>query len=390
MSEKTLSQSQKKPAADLRELVESEKFKQQIARVLPEGMTPDRFVRVTLTAALKNPNILKTTRDSLFKCLLELSAIGLEPDGRVAHLIPRKKNAGKPNESLECTFLLDYKGYKTLFHRNRDIIEEHCDVVREGDHFEVEFGSRRKLEHKPQVRHKGAIYAAYAFVRLPDGGEVFDVMNSEEIEAVRKRSPAANDGPWASDWSEMAKKTVFRRLAKGLPLSPRTREAMEAEDSANAIEMVPIQAKVAHQQAGEAGQILQEGNGETDDEKSEKTPEKAGPQIPPESAAPTMPAETPQSPPEPISGSSEEKTPESDLERVRDRLKGSGYSEEELVALLKEVRLMTKAQGTLEAASAKALAAVLEEWENVLSRLQQQRAKAAAQAAEPERDRSEI
>jgi recombination protein RecT len=382
MSERALTQ---KKTADLRELVESEKFKAQIARVLPEGMTPDRFVRVTLTAALKNPNILKTTRDSLFKCLLELSAIGLEPDGRVAHLIPRKKNVGKPNESLECTFLLDYKGYKTLFHRNRDIIEEHCDVVREGDHFEVEFGSGRKLEHKPQIRNKGAIYAAYAYVRLPDGGEAFDVMNTEEIEAVRKRSAAGTDGPWVTDWAEMAKKTVFRRLAKGIPLSPRTRDAMEAEDNANAIEMVPLQAKVAASAPG----VPLEGNGETHDE-PEKASDQAGPQIPPLGDTHTTPPESPQSPPEPVSGESKEKTPESDLEHVKELLKAAGFSEEELVALLKEVRLMTKGQATLDAASVKAVTAVLEEWENVLSRLQQQRARTAPAQAEPERDRSEV
>lgn len=389
MNEKALTQ---KKTADLRELVESEKFKQQIARVLPEGMTPDRFVRITLTAALKNPNILKTTRDSLIKSLLELSAIGLEPDGRVAHLIPRKKNVGKANETLECTFLLDYKGYKTLFHRNRDIVEEHSDVVREGDHFVVEFGSHRRLEHKPQIRAKGAIYAAYAFVRLPDGGESFDVMNADEIEAVRKRSAAGSDGPWMTDWAEMAKKTVFRRLAKSLPLSPRTRDAMEAEDNANAIEMVPVQAKVAG--AGLGPRTPSEDNGETHDETgSDKSAEKTADKIPPEPPTPPTPPETPQSTPEPVSSESQEKTPEANLQQLRERLNESGFSESELVQLFKDVRLMTVKQTSLETASVKAVKAALDDWETVILRLERNRTKPPETPPESENeapDRSEV
>ena len=392
MSERALAQ---KKTTDLRELVESDKFKQEIARVLPEGISADRFVRIVLTAAIKNPEILKTSRDSLLKSLLELSAIGLEPDGRVAHLIPRKKNVGKPNQSLECTYLIDYKGYKALFHRNRDIIEEHSDVVREGDHFEVSFGSNRKLEHRPEIRNKGAIYAAYAFVRLPDGGESFDVMNVSEIEAVRKRSAAGSDGPWVTDWAEMAKKTVFRRLAKSLPLSRKTRDAFELEDNAQAIEMAPVQAKVAQAIAAphsrEPG-IPGEGNGETHDE-PDKAAKEAGPQIPPPEPTPPIPPETPQSAPESFSSESKAEMPEDDLRRVRDRLKASSFTEEELVGLLKEVRLMTAKQATLEAASEKALAAALEEWDNVIRRLEGNRVKAAQQQkeAKPEQpDRSEV
>ncbi len=73
------------------------------------------------------------------------------------------------------------------------------------------------------------------------------------------------------------------------------------------------------------------------------------------------------------------------MRRVRERLNASGYTESELIGLLREVRLMTPKQATLEAASQKALSATLEEWDNVTRRLDQKRAKP------PENpDRSEV
>lgn len=56
------------------------------------------------------------------------------------------------------------------------------------------------------------------------------MMSRTDIEAVRRRSRAANDGPWVTDEWEMWKKTVFRRMSKWLPLSSDIREAAEKDD----------------------------------------------------------------------------------------------------------------------------------------------------------------
>ena len=66
-------------------------------------------------------------------------------------------------------------------------------------------------------------------------------MSVDEIEAIRRRSKAGNSGPWVTDWNEMAKKTVFRRLTKWLPLSPEFRDAVEADDEPSA----PIEVRQA-------------------------------------------------------------------------------------------------------------------------------------------------
>src|SRR5262249_4802478 len=85
------------------------------------------------------------------------------------------------------------------------------------------------------LKDRGAIYCAYSWVRLPDGTEEFDVMGIDEVESIRKRSKSADKGPWVTDYNEMAKKTVFRRHSKSLPLSPETRDALERETDADAL-----------------------------------------------------------------------------------------------------------------------------------------------------------
>src|SRR4029077_14561878 len=128
------------PKAQIRELLLGDKFRNQVIKALPRHMSPDRFARIALTATLKNPKLLACTQESLLNCLLELSAIGLEPDGRRAHLIPFKD---------QCTLLIDYKGIAELLRRNGDVAYIHCDVVCENDHFDYRFGTGGKLEHIP-------------------------------------------------------------------------------------------------------------------------------------------------------------------------------------------------------------------------------------------------
>jgi len=54
-------------------------------------------------------------------------------------------------------------------------------------------------------------------------------MTKDEVTKIRHRSKAANNGPWVTDFDEMGKKTVFRRLSKWLQLSPEYRDALDAD-----------------------------------------------------------------------------------------------------------------------------------------------------------------
>jgi recombination protein RecT len=201
-------------------ILANEAFQTQIARALPSHMTGDRMLRVAATAVRKNPKLGQCTPGSFAACMLTLSAAGLEPDGRRAHLIPYKD---------ECTVIIDYKGLVELALRNGDIATIHADVVCDRDEFEFDLG--QVTRHRINLREpRGEPYAAYALVRKKDGSTQAEVMSREEIEAIRRRSKKPNDGPWVTDTREMWKKTVFRRLSKWLVLSPEIHDLIKAED----------------------------------------------------------------------------------------------------------------------------------------------------------------
>lgn len=217
--------------SDLRSLLSKDVIRDQIAKALPEHLKPERFLRIAMTAITKTPKLAECSQESLMSCLLSLSSFGLEPDGRRAHLIPYGN---------VCTLIIDYKGLVELAMRSGIVANIHADVVRENDEFEEDRGL--VVKHRINRRSpRGDIYAVYAICRFKDGTEKAEVMDRDEVEAIRKRSRSGNNGPWQTDWSEMAKKTVFRRLSKWLPLSAEFRDAIERDDDRMERDITPAQ-----------------------------------------------------------------------------------------------------------------------------------------------------
>lgn len=207
--------------SDLRSMIGSEAYKRQWAMVLPKHLTPDRMARVALTALTKTPKLMECTQESVMSCLLDCAAMGIEPDGRRAHLIPYGN---------KCTLIIDYKGLAELALRSGLVSHIHADIICDNDTFEENLG--RVVTHKIDRRKaRGEMYAAYSHVVMKDGSESFEIMSKDEIDGIRKRSKASGSGPWVTDYSEMAKKTVFRRHSKWLPLSPEFRDALDKDDS---------------------------------------------------------------------------------------------------------------------------------------------------------------
>jgi recombination protein RecT len=199
---------------------------QEIARALPKHMNADRMARVTLTQMTRTPKLAECEPASFFQCLMTCSQWGLEPDGRHAHLIPfenRKRGV------VECQLIIDYKGFVQLAMRTGNIASIHCDSVCENDEFDYDCGE--VLRHKIDFRKpRGEAYAFVCIIKMKDGGKKCEVMTRDEVDAIRKRSRSANNGPWVTDFNEMAKKTVFRRASKWIELSSEIRDAFDHDD----------------------------------------------------------------------------------------------------------------------------------------------------------------
>ena len=273
--------------------------------------------------------------------------------------------------------IVDYRGLSEILRRNGDVAAIHCDVVGVNDEFEIRYGSRGILDHVPNVRDRGQIYCAYSWIKLPNGAEEYDVMSVEEIEAVRKRSRTPNQGPWVTDWNEMAKKTVFRRHAKMLPLSPQTREALERESDGDSLSeqerfnaATPVKASVLEEPKRPRGRPPKQSASQSAGEMPPETPQTAQDASEPQSAISEQ--SEAQNASETLPGMAEPMH-----EQVLNRVLAAGYSEAEMISMLKKRRIIT----TDEAASTSVLAHVkprglsmcLENWENVLVLLEQQR-----------------
>ena len=217
-----------------------------ISAALPQHLTGEKFAKVVLTACNKNPKLLECSKDSLMLAMLQSAALGLEPDGRHAHIIPYNSRNG-----MQAQLQLDYKGIVQLVRRSGEIGDIHCDVVRRGDLFTYKFG--RVEDHIPwflrddpkKPAAPGAIYAIYSRVVMKDGSLSCDVMSVEEVNQIRDgRSQGYRQAkqygkthPWDDEekggsYCEMAKKTAFKRHSKWLPVSYELAEALAKEDEA--------------------------------------------------------------------------------------------------------------------------------------------------------------
>jgi recombination protein RecT len=215
---------------DLKQILNSEAMRNQFALVLPKHLSPERFCRIAITALTRTPKLANCTKESFMKCLLDLSAFGLEPDGRRAHLIPYGDT---------CTLVIDWKGLAELALRSGMIAKLHADLICENDVFEFNLGE--VVAHKIDFRQpRGEPYAAYAMAETKDGAKFVQVLTKEEIEKIRDASQGYKaalkynkaDSPWMVAPGEMWKKTAFRRLSKWLPLSSEFRDAIEKDDDA--------------------------------------------------------------------------------------------------------------------------------------------------------------
>lgn len=203
-----------------------DRMRPEIARALPKHLTTDRLLRVALTSITKTPELLECSPQSLASAILQAAQLGLEPDGVLgyAYLVPYKNTA---------TLIPGYKGLLDLARRSGRIHTIEARVVHAKDDFRYAFGLKPVLHHKPhQQEDTGDLIAAYAIATIKDSGPQWDVMWRREIEAIRKRSRAGTSGPWVTDYEEMAKKTVLRRLCKMLPASVELQRAVALDERA--------------------------------------------------------------------------------------------------------------------------------------------------------------
>jgi recombination protein RecT len=184
------------------------------AQVLGKTMPVERLMRTIMISVERLPLLLQCDRQSIFNAAMSAACLGLEVDGVTgqAYLIPFKGKA---------QLVIGYKGFNTLAARSGITITGA--VVREGDEFDYQLGTAAYVRHRPKGS-KGKITHAWACAQSLDRPAVVEVLDMDELLAVKGRSPGAkrSDSPWndpAIGFPAMCQKTAKRRLARAMPLN---------------------------------------------------------------------------------------------------------------------------------------------------------------------------
>lgn len=224
----------------------------EIAKALPSVITKERFTRMTLSAISTNQKLGQCTPKSFLGAMMQAAQLGLEPNTPLgqAYLIPRRNHG-----VLETSFEIGYKGMIDLAYRSGEVSVIMAQIVYENDEFEYSFGLEPKLDHKPAKGDRGKPVFAYAVYRTKDGGYGYDVMSMEDVRKHAQRySKAYNDGPWQTNFEEMAKKTVLKKVLKYAPLKSDFARAI-AQDETIKTELSPDMYEVADVTVYEDGTV---------------------------------------------------------------------------------------------------------------------------------------
>lgn len=191
----------------------------QFRPLLPAHVSIDKFKAVVISAVASNPKLLECTQPSLFKACREAAELGLSlnPSLGEGDILPVWNSRISANEAQ---FRPRYMGLMKLARQSGEIAEIQAHAVRKGDTFEYEYGLNPKLIHRPGEK-RAELSHVYCVWATKDGVRSFEVMDRDQVLAIRQRSPAKGGtvGPWVTDEEEMWRKTVVRRASKYMPRS---------------------------------------------------------------------------------------------------------------------------------------------------------------------------
>jgi recombination protein RecT len=201
-----------------------ETIKDNLARFVPDEVDQRKIAEQAFFLVRRNPKLLDCSLESFAAFLIRANSLKLDPlIPNMCWPIPRKG---------EVTFQYGYLGLRELAMRSGKYRNVFAHCVYEGDSFAVEYISG-DIHHRPAFRDRGELLCVYAVAISNQGHADAEVMTIDQVKAIQKRSAGVNKGrstPWDTDWDEMARKTVLKRLCKRLDLSAEAARAMYEED----------------------------------------------------------------------------------------------------------------------------------------------------------------
>ena len=187
-----------------------------------------REVSFALQIINKNKKLLDCTAASKQEAVLNVANVGLslDPIQKLAYLVPRWNSHIKANE---CHLSPDYRGLVKVLTDTGSVLAISAHLVYENDVFVENTGDfENPVTHQPKsFGNRGELVGVYAIAALPNGLKQHDTMDVDQINEIRDKSESykafiekkITSCIWESDYPEMARKSIIRRLTKYLPKS---------------------------------------------------------------------------------------------------------------------------------------------------------------------------
>jgi recombination protein RecT len=233
-STRALTASAKLPAAMVQTM---QGLMPHVPALLPPDISTEQFRAALYLELSGRRDLADCTQDSLRECVIKAAMHGLLP-GRDCHILPfRNKGQGGRRTA---TYIPNYFGVILALERTGKVAKAFAHPVYTGDEFVVDYLAD-VYKHIPAVtlgKQPGDLRFFYGCVRMKDGTTHIEVMDEAAIDAVRRRSPAHEHGPWVDDYLMMARKTALKRVCKYVRLTPEQQQMLD-EDQEREREDIP-------------------------------------------------------------------------------------------------------------------------------------------------------
>lgn len=186
-----------------------------------------KMQQIVLREVMNNELLVNCDVASIVDAALEAHSLDLEFSGTLqqCHLVPfRHKTRG-----YVAKVMLGYRGLVKLMHQgNPELLKVAATLVYEGEPFHI---TASELSHEPDPFGDPSrkILGVYALLTFANHTQ-WEVMSTAQIEEIRGMSKYGNGGPWKDHWPQMARKSVLRRIANYVPLTPAATEVISALD----------------------------------------------------------------------------------------------------------------------------------------------------------------
>ena len=220
--------------SDLGMVLASELERPNVMEALPRDFNRARFVQNTLALVHDNEQLSKMPQSKLVPVLMKGAYLGLDFFNKECYAVPYGQ---------QLQFTPSYTGMVKLAKKfsKRPIKDIYAHIVHDGDEFESGMEDGQEfVKFNPKPFNDGPIVGAFAVAQYQDGGIKVETMSKQQLDAVKRMSKAQSGTAWKFFADEMYRKSVIRRLCKGIDLDMETIEQariLQQEDESQEVEV---------------------------------------------------------------------------------------------------------------------------------------------------------